>query len=168
MTITIRGYGGGNAIVTWGYGNLTIPIIVSEFLEVIDVKFTKLNGKISLFNLTNDTAAFMSRIISESSDDLVVIPPDGNDLEIIPTVSVQYNSFDKIKTIYQSFESIDAFMLRVISEEPIIQGTAPDGNDLQVIPTVSVFYEKSDSIYIQQDITNEVNTKFIRIIPEEL
>ena len=165
MTIVTRSYG-GTAIVTWGYGELIYQLI-SPFSEIVGIKFTKLNSKSILFDILNNTTALMERIIAETSDDLVINPPTGSDLQVIPSVSVLFNGINHIRSNYKSIYTVKAHIDRVISEEPIVQVMNPSGGDLQIIPTVSVFYEKINSIATNHEISNKVDTTFIRVIAEE-
>jgi hypothetical protein len=167
MSIVTKGYG-GYAIASWGYGDLIVKVIraVHPFAGITTI-FKKLDGLLVLFNISNNTGAEFERIIAETSEDLVADPP-GGDLQVIPTVSVSFDSNDRVKVFYESIDLIDAFMDRVISEEPIVQVKDPETGDLQIIPTVGINYRKSNEIRIKHGISDKVNTTFIRIIAEEI
>jgi len=167
MTIVTRGYG-GQAIVTWGYGDLSISILTPFISEIIGAKFSKLNSKLARYTILDDTTAYFERIIAETSDEPVVTPPDGVDLVIVPNVFVSFNGFDRLEIQFDTTNTLDAFMDRVISEEPIVQGFPGDNLDLQILPNVSVTYEKSDGLTTNHEISDEIGTEFIRIIAEEI
>lgn len=170
MTLATKGYGSRSGVLaTYGFGDLLIPIIVPFAFasEVVTTKFTKLNGVGFTFVATDDTDAFMERIIAEATNDPVQTPDD-LDLIIIPSVSVSFGGFDRVEADYETLNTIEAFMIRVVSEEPIVQGFPGDNNDLQIIPTVSVSYQKSNPTATIHEISNKINTIFERIVAEEV
>lgn len=163
MSIVIRGYS-GTAIATWGYGDLLIQLLHPR--SGIVAAFTKLTGKLTVFEITNNKGALIERVVSETSPDEVVNPSSG-DLQVIPTVSVSFIGLDRVVGEYISLNTIEALMDRVISEEPIVQIKNPSTGDLQVIPTVGVTLEKSDAIAVNHEISDKIKAEFIRIIAEE-
>lgn len=60
MTIITNGYG-GQAVASWGYGNIHILIIRANIKTI----FEKTNTANSIYKKTNEVTALFKRVISE-------------------------------------------------------------------------------------------------------
>ena len=167
MTIVTQGFGGAGVIVTYGYGDLLIKILLfpsSDFL--IGAKFVKLNSKKIIFEKINSVTSSIERIIAEISNDIVINPPS-SDLQVIPTVFATFGDVNKIRTKFDLIDVINISFDKIIAETSNDLVVNPPSSDLQVIPTISISFEKINSIVAKQEILNKINTEFIRIIAEE-